>query len=175
MTARQRKLTIHVAAALLVLGAAVVSLAGLLLPADVVVPEPSLRLPDAAQPSGISSNPVTSDQPGLAALRQACQRPLRAPLFDDQTPTTTVTPDVPQTATVMNLRLVGTILEAGHSMAMFAKPDGSIVLCAEGQTTAPEDASVTVERVTYQNATVRHNGKPLQLTLPKPPEPTIDE
>jgi hypothetical protein len=169
MTARQNRRMIYGLASALALLAVATGTGALLAPATVAVGESSLRLSEADHTTGPAAVQATNDRPDLAALRQICQRPLRGPLFDEQAKSDPTTPHAPQAATVMNLRLVGTILEAGHSMAMFSKPDGSIVLCAVGQTTAPEDASVFVEEVTSLGATVRHNGKRLQLTLPKPP------
>ena len=96
------------------------------------------------QPGGLAArstaSPATSQQAvagddesrQLAELQQLCSLDLRKPLFEGPKALQAASaPPLPQST--MTVRLVGMVDEPGHSMAMFQKSDGAIVLCARAR------------------------------------------
>jgi hypothetical protein len=103
----------------------------------------------------------------LAELQQLCEKDLRGPLFDP-----------PQTRQArpakrpsMTMSVVGIVSEPGHSMAMLQKSDGTVVLCAEGETVEDAGGPVTVTKVEQQKVTVRYGGEVLDVDVQRPASP----
>jgi hypothetical protein len=109
-------------------------------------------------------------QSALDELQRLSAVDLRAPLFDPPPALPAPAAEVPVAhRSTMTLRLVGTIVEPGHSMAMFQKPDGSIALCAQGQSIDEAAATVTVTHVSHHRVTVQFAGQSIELDLPEAP------
>lgn len=87
--------------------------------------------------------------------------PLRQPLQDQPTPTR---PAVASAApSSLTARLAGTVVEQGHSVAMFITRSGKIEFKAVGE--AVDDAEVL--DITLDRVSLRHNGRTVDLTLEK--------
>jgi len=102
----------------------------------------------------------------LAQLQRLGAMPLRRPLYDAKQPVATNVSQQP-VAKPMTLRLVGTINEPGHSMAMFQKSDGSIELCALNQSIDDAGGAVTVTHIEPNKVIVEYNGQSRDLEIPK--------
>ena len=70
----------------------------------------------------------------LSAFARLWDVNLRRPLYDSPTPAKTL--PKPKPPAPLNMRLVGTMIEPGHSMAMFITKGGRIELRRVGQTVA---------------------------------------
>jgi hypothetical protein len=174
MTVHQHKKVIGLAAALVAVGGLAVLAAGLSLPLGVETNPPAMHIAGAgaaAAPAGAPTpNGAEGSTPALAELQRLCAMDLRRPLHDSARPLSRGRsgPKVAPKPT-MSVRLIGTVNEPGHSMAMFQKRDGSIALCAEGQSVDDAAAKVTVIRIEHQKVTVRHNGRSRELLVaPRP-------
>ncbi len=176
MTIRQRKKIIALAAGLVGLGAAAVLAAGLTLPVQVEAPEPAAAdagtsapaLPDGA-PSGAEAGPSKA---ALAELLRLCAADLRKPLQEAAPAAPGAGPAAkagPRAARSLTVRLIGTAIEPGHSLAMFQKPDGSIELRAEGQALDDAAGGFTVTRIEDLKVTVKVGSETRELAIPPPP------
>lgn len=104
----------------------------------------------------------------LSELQQVCAIELRRPLYDPPTPEQpAASPEAPTATTrPLPVRLVGTVIEAGHSMAMLQKSDGSIVLGAVDQSIEDAGSQITVISVQHDRVTVQYAGTEHELILP---------
>lgn len=112
----------------------------------------------------------------VARLALVWSRPLLGPLVDPLPPPvvsppepTVVTPLVPRepTRTPLDVRLVGTILEAGRSMALLADSSGRIHLKRSGETIElPAGDTIEVGDILVDQVTVTRRGESVSLTLP---------
>jgi len=169
MNVRQRKRLFILSAAVLALGGVAVLYVGWATPVRVEPPEHG----GATTRTPTSSNEATVDDVADASrlsldeLQQLCATDLRPPLFDPPPPTDTRTVAAPRPAP-MTVRLIGTVFEPGHSMAMFQKRDGGIELCAEGERVDDAGGEVVVTRIDRQVVTVVYAGRTRQLEVPPP-------
>ena len=60
--------------------------------------------------------------------------------------------------------LTGTVVEPGHSLAVFSGAGGKVELKAVGESAGGAE----VLAIRRDSAVVRHNGEPLTLRVPKP-------
>jgi hypothetical protein len=168
MSGRQRRTMMWLGAALVMLAGVSVAAWGLAAPVRV-----QTRPEDAAAPgskAALSSAEASRQATGrdsarlLAALQQLCAMNLRRPLYDPPP-----TPPPPRPEPSMTVRLVGTINEPGHSLAMFQKPNGAIELCGLGESIDDEGLAVTVTRIEGGKVTVRYADELHELVVgPKP-------
>jgi len=169
MTTRQNKRLLILLAAAIGCGAVVVLVAGCLLPVrvprtDAVDPDVKpVRAADDTQ-SNVARSVDLND------LQRLCAMPLRRPLFDAPKPQATRTTTAQPVTQPMTARLVGIALEPGYSVALFQKQDGTMAICAVGESFKDGSADVTVKQVTATQVTVHHAGRPLQLPVPVPPD-----
>jgi hypothetical protein len=174
MTVRQRKTLIWLAAGVLAAPTVAVVALGLALP--VRVETGAAGRPDggaAGEPSDRAASAADRDRQRRAAvadLLRLCRTDLRKPLFDSEAPAEgptakggTARRGGPSSLT---LRLIGTVNEPGHSMAMFQKKDGSIALCAQGESVDDAGGAVTVTRVEFEKVTVQYGNRSHELILP---------
>ena len=179
MNTRQRKRSIWLAAALLALGSAALIAWGLAAPVRLTPPKranlPSIEPVAANQPDtppNPANNPPSSNRPALAELTRLTAIDLRKPLYPPETEKNKTKDDNTQPApppqNPLTLRLVGTIIEPGHSMAMLQNTrDQSIQLCPEGETIEHGNGKVTVTRVDPHKATVQYAGRSHVLETPR--------
>jgi hypothetical protein len=168
MNVGQRKRLMNGAAVATGLAAAVVLAGGLVFPVRVDVPhgQPGGPAAPATASAATSQQAAGGDDESrqLAELQQLCSVDLRKPLFE--------APKVLRAAPVlpplpaMTVRLVGLANEPGHSMAMFQKPDGSIVWCAPGESVDDASGPVTVTRIEPPKVVVQCAGVSHDLTPP---------
>ncbi len=103
----------------------------------------------------------------LADLQRVCGVDLRRPL-GEAPPAAGAASGAPA-ASPMTLRLVGTVNEPGHSVAMFQKPDGAMELCGLGQSIDDAGGAVTVTRIEAQKVTVQYGSQVLELAVAPTP------
>ena len=174
MNVRDRKRILGWAAATIALGGIVVLAAGLMTPVQVAVEGADTRpiVSRGTPASAPSERPKASGVAGLALeeLQLLCTTDLRKPLFD--------APPVPgaqgpakSAAAALSVRLLGTVDEPGHSMAILQTSNGSIEVCGEGQKTDDAGGGVTVLRIDHQKVTVMQGGQSHELVVPPLPTP----
>jgi hypothetical protein len=174
MTVRQRNKLIGLAAAFVGLAGVAVLAAGLGVPVQVAADEsaaPAEPVVAPVAPSDASAEQKDAESHvALSELQRLCRIDLRKPLFDvPALPSTAGAASNPSSASSLGARLVGTVVELGHSMAMFQKRDGSIELCAEGQSLDDAGGKITVLRIEYMKATVQVAGRMFNLVIPPLP------
>ena len=181
MNVRQRKNLIAASAALVALAGAAVLAAGLVLPVT-ISPSDSHTLArtaggKAASTQAIASDTADSSQQWREDLLRLCQVDLRRDLFEVPTvaapaidPATT--PSTAAQASSLSIRLIGTIIEPGHSMALFQKATGIVELASQGDTFDDGGVAVTVVTVEPLKVTVRRAGVSIELVIP-PPAPAV--
>ena len=110
------------------------------------------------KPQDIPSSPAAT-LPALSTLASVWQLDLRRPLFDN--PTRTITPTIKRAAPRLSARLAGTVIEPGHSIAMFVTKKGGIDLKSIGEMVG--DAQIL--SITQNGVTVQRHGKKIDLSL----------
>lgn len=167
MNPRQKKRLLIVGAAVLGVVAVVIVGVGLSLPVRVDVDDSGVHVKVVSATSQ-DTKPQEVQAAGLtlAQLQRLGAMPLRRPLYDAKQPVATNVRQQP-VAKPMTLRLVGTINEPGHSMAMFQKSDGSIELCALNQSIDDAGGAVTVTHIEPNQVTVKYGGQSRDLEIPK--------
>lgn len=177
MNVRQRKRVLWSAAAALCLAGAAVIAWGVATTATVTPREQAIDAPAVAgrdQPTDSPNAPAgpanARERPSLEALNRLASLKLRQPLFEqastDQRQTATEEENDDEPRRSLSLRLVGTIQEPGHSMALFRKSNGTFELCPQGQSIEDGSGQVTVTRVGRRTVTVQFAGRSRELTMP---------
>lgn len=175
MTVRQRKTLIWLLAGALAAPSVAVLVLGGVVPVRVETEqagEPAAAADGTPQGQGASA--AARDAPprraAMADLLRLCRTDLRKPLYDADEPAQD--PKGRKAAarqaarSALTLRLIGTVNEPGHSMAMFQKKDGSIALCAQGESLDEAGGAVTVTRVEYEKVTVQYGNRSHELVIP---------
>lgn len=173
MTVRRRKMLIWLLAGALAAPSVAVVALGLTVPVRVETDQPSMTSGGPSEePSAKAMAAASRDRQrraAMAQLLQLCQRDLRKPLYDSDSPAEA---EADRTAarrpgpSSLTLRLIGTVNEPGHSMAMFQKKDGSIALCAQGESVDDAGGPVTVTRVEYEKVSVQCGNRAHELVIP---------
>lgn len=88
-------------------------------------------------------------------------RPLSRPLFDPPP----AAPPAAAAAPILSAKLVGTILESGHTMALFRMPDGKEKFVGLGETVD----GISVRDIGPGCATILFNGQTITCQAEKPP------
>lgn len=104
-------------------------------------------------------------QPTFADFEPYLDRQLRRPLVDPPPATTTPAASPTRPAPQLQIRLVGTILEAGRSMAMLTTPAGSIEVRGIGETVGEPPADAEVLDIGLNKAVLRYRGQSVTLEL----------
>lgn len=96
-------------------------------------------------------------------------RPLRKSFDDEPAATDTLAAVSAETVRSLNLKLLGTVVEAGHTYAWFRCADGKNKLVGAGK----KVDSAEVVNVKERTATVKHNGRlvTLKIVTQAPPLP----
>ena len=170
MNVRQTSSLIGAAAVLAALGCAAILVAGLTVPVRVAGGGGggSLGKARGTATSGQAAGETRAEhsQQALAELQQLCDRDLRRPLFDPPPQKVEV---AAASRAPMTLSLVGIVKEPGHSMAMFRKNDGAILLCGLGESVDDAGGAVTVTGIDQQKVTIRYGGAVREVTVVPPP------
>ncbi|MFO8014766.1 MAG: hypothetical protein R6X20_15840 [Phycisphaerae bacterium] len=174
MTVRQRKMLIWLLAGALAAPAVAVVVLGLAVPVRVETAQaPATEGAQDEKPSAKSATADAGDRPqraALAELLRLCRANLRRPLYDADEPAedakTGKTAARRAARSPLTLRLIGTVNEPGHSMAMFQKKDGSIALCAQGESVDDAGGAVTVTQVEFEKVTVEYGNRSHELIIP---------
>ncbi len=126
--------------------------------------------PRAAAPPKVTR---LSAPPPLDDFRQLTNKPLRRPLVDPPPPPPPEKKkkrknraSAPRRPSV-NLQLVGTVLEVGHSVAILINPQGELTLGTEGQELRLPPAGVRVERVELDRVLLSFRGETITLEMPR--------
>jgi hypothetical protein len=169
MTVRQRKKALAFSAAILGVLALLVLVVGLSLPARIAAreAEPGIDVPgadDAANDAQAEAAAAEASRQALAELQRLCRADLRRPLYDPPS-AAGPSPGGPTTQ-ALTLSLIGTVIEPGHSMAMFRKPAGGTVFCAVGESVDDAGGPVKVLGVDEDKVTVEFAGRTRELALP---------
>jgi hypothetical protein len=169
MTVRGTRRLIGLAAALAGAAAVAILAAGLGLPVEVAVPEPApgAGVAAAGAPDGGKADAARAarGRPPLAEFERLAALDLRRPLYD---PPAEPRVAAAHPATPLTVRLIGTVNEPGHSMAMLRKADGSVAVCALGEGVDAAGGRVTVTGIGHRKATVRYGGRSHELVAPPP-------
>ncbi|MEO1525511.1 MAG: hypothetical protein AAFX06_08740 [Planctomycetota bacterium] len=104
------------------------------------------------------TDPQTSipEIPQYTALAPLLDQKLRGPLYDPppaEPPKQEPPPPPPPIR--IDLRLVGTVLEAGRNQAMFADADGKILFCRVGEPIDSQPGGLSLESVSETDAVLR--------------------
>jgi hypothetical protein len=169
MTVQQRKRAIGLVAGLVGLAGLAILAAAVAVPLETGAPEPAPQAPAVGPPPddrGADQTPGAS-RPTLGELARVSAMDLRRPLHDP--PATAAAAPKAASAVPMTVRLVGTIVEPGHSMAVFRKADGSFELCAQGESVTDAGGAVTVTGVAPEKVTVEYAGQAQELAVPPGP------
>ena len=170
MSLRRRKRIIWLAAAVVASAGAATLVWGLALPVNIAVDGSTshAETPGAGDLlAGAARNAPVHPMVSLDELQRVCGLDLRRPLGEAPMAASGVTGGPAKSP--MTLRLVGTVNEPGHSMAMFQKVDGSIELCALGQSIDDAGGTVTVTRIEEQKVVVQYGAQSLELVVPPTP------
>lgn len=157
MTVRQQKHLLWLAAAGIALAAIAILFLGWTLPfrqsanlAPAIAPTPQVAPPNARPPL----DPREFDT-WLA-------RDLRKPLFHES-------PAAAQTGAPLTLQLVGTAIEAGHSVAMLRKSDGTFAFCRVGESVDDVGGQARVTRIDADRVSLQYAGALRELQAPRTP------
>jgi hypothetical protein len=181
ITTRQRRQLLWSGAGLGAAAACALAAWGVTAPVSVAVPEMQTR---TAQHTRVSTDPSTqpsqATDPSLSLGRlqriaaTRLRQPLRArqPTEESQQATEKAAENRAETRDKpLSVRLIGTINEPGHSMAMLEwKDDGRVKLCSNGQQIERSGERFEVTAVAKRKAVVRYAGQKHVLTMPRPEE-----
>lgn len=172
MGVRRRKRLIWIGTIVLGLSAVGILIWGFIAPRDVSVPvtgpaEISQQATGSAD-SAWRNQKSLDERPTHAELDPILSLNLRRPLYDPvvSAPQRAATPKPAATASPIPVRLIGTIHEPGHSMAMFQKSDGSIEVCPQGQSVKDGQKEVKVITIGRRTVTVEHEGQSQDMAVP---------
>lgn len=156
MNARRARVCLWSAAAVLAAGAGAIAVAAILMP----VREPKVRATPSLTKPGASAS--AESLPPLKAFAAAWSLDLRRPLYDPPpgsvTAAKTAKPPPPLAVT-----LTGTVVEPGHSLAVFSAAGGKVELKAVGESAGGAE----VLEIGRDTAVVWHNGEQVTLRVPK--------
>lgn len=182
MTVARQKTMLTFAAAAVAAVAVTVLAAGLSTSVDVTPSNPGGPHVALSQPTGDaegSENPNQPAQKWREELATLCNAELQLPLFEVPESAVFASPTSEEiTATTaaagpsggLLVRLTGTILEPGHSMAVLLQPTGTVQLVAPGEHFEDGGLVVTVVEVEQWKVTFRRAGEMIELYLPQPKE-----
>lgn len=71
----------------------------------------------------------------------------------------------------LTVRLIGTVIESTTAAALLQKPDGTIIVCAQGDSFAEAAGKAWVVRVETRRVLVRYGGAVSTLEIPAEPSP----
>ncbi len=154
---------------ILIMAAGLVLLLGLLLPVKTMEAEPGKSgavVPTATAAAGATNQGSANVNPkaDLAGLQKLANYNWRRPVFGDAADEEFMAGD--GTGRAMSLKLVGVVVEPGHSMALFQKPDGSVEVCPVGQMVDDSGGKVKVTKVEVDRAVVVFGGVTQTLMVP---------
>ena len=143
--------------------------------------EPNLRKVSevddrAARPRSVADASFTRE---LDEFDPLFQRSLGAPLYDSPTPKQappprqepkpklrpTLPPKQPR-PTDAGLRVIGTVIESGKSLAIFADTNGSIQLRGEGDSIETSTGSAKIDRIELRQVSISFEDETLTLKAP---------
>ena len=127
-------------------------------------PSPAARSNPAAT---ARPGPVAAEAPALSEFEKLWDVDLRRPLVDPA-------PAVPAASVIraaapvvpIGLKLAGTVVEPGHSVAVFVNPAGRSELKGVGDKAGPAE----VMDIQTDHVTLRYNGSPVTLRVEKEPK-----
>ncbi len=167
MTIRQKKIAFTFAAVLLAVACVGVLAGGVMLPVRVEA-EAHGNLPELPTANGTDANDAPADPNRMARVFADLQRltglDLRRPLVEKKTPPKEAPKDAP--APRLQLRLLGTAEEPGHSLAYFQKRDGTTVWLGKGDRLKTPVGEVVVTGITSETVRLTVNGQPMDLRAP---------
>lgn len=176
MNERQRKRWLSMTALTLASVSVVVLLAGLIVPVKLSADEAeansgALTVGGNAANTAMGSAPAATADLTLAQIMRVASLNLRPPLFEsaDESPAGPGGPGGPRPRAAMALRLIGTVIEPNHSMAMFTVPSGKILVQGVGDVFEEAGAKYEVKAIEPDKATVQYGGVAHQLQMPKSP------
>lgn len=168
MNGRQRNRMIRAAAMAIVLGGGAVLAWVIATPVRVETNESSPAERGGSVEPAIAAAAAQTVAPRrltLEELREVCGLDLRRPL--SEVPPATGDAAVAPPPVAITVRLVGTAQEHGHSVAMFQKQDGTLEVCAQGQSI--EDGGVSIRVMLVEAARVMVNVAGVMCELSMPP------
>lgn len=117
----------------------------------------------------------------LSEFDSISQRQLGGPLYDPPPEEPIEPPSEPEPTTVVEpappprkknrrkkagLRVIGTLIEAGRSMAIIANAEGNIQLCGEGESIETAAGEGQVEKIELDEITLSLDDETLTLKMP---------
>ncbi len=176
MSTRQHKRLISTAAVIVACAAIATVLLGVAVPpqvtAEMLQVEPvTSPAVDANEPS-IDKSLANKNRPDRERLRQLASIQLRQRLFDPPPPPPPPPPQAnvaqpaPPPPSSLKIRLVGTAVEEGKSVALLHMPDGTINVCLLNESLKYEEQQVTVTHVDSRNVKLEYAGRTHELKLP---------
>jgi len=118
----------------------------------------------ASNIQSVKPKPTPSSQvntlPALSTLANIWKLNLRRPIFDNPTARTATAP-TRKAASRLSARLAGTVIESGHSIAMFVTKKGGIELKSIGEMVG----NAKILSISKNGVTVEHNGTTIELSL----------
>ena len=132
--------------------------------AAILLPYPTGNVlpPSSIESVGVHSA-STQSIPPLSAFDSVARLDLRRPLVDSPPPAK-VTAVASNPPPALSIKLVGTVVQPGHSRALLLLPDGKIEMKRVGEITA----SAQILEITKSTVTVSYLGSDVTLKLEKP-------
>lgn len=159
MSLRRKKLLLRVLALMLLLGGALIAVWGYR--GDCSIPVTASAI------SGRPSRPAANDNhdalPELKEFEAHWNKPLRRPLFDP--PPVVVPPPKKEPPPPLNVRLVGTIIEPGKTIAMLTNARNALEFKQVGETVGSGKLLATITAIENSRVVVQYAGETLVLTM----------
>jgi len=175
MHMRQRKQLVALSAAAVAVVAVAVLLVGLTRPVRVQAaptqrPTPAPRTAQNGQPP-VATDVAEVKRPTLAELQRVSAFDLRRPLYDPPKAASSDEPDHEEVSAQrarqsMQVRLMGTTHEPGHSMALFRKMNSRQEWCKIGESVEDPGGPVKVTAIDMEKVTVEFRGQTFELDVP---------
>jgi hypothetical protein len=171
MTVQRQKSLLTLAAGLMVLASLALLVGGFVLP--VRVDRKPLSPADSSARSKTDGAETKTSKLDWPQLMRLSAGDLLRPLYDEPARSSDDPNSTPRPQPALNIRLLGTAREFGHSMAMFMKPDGSVEWCAEGDRFKVGNEEIVLMKVEQHKVTLRARDNTMELKIPPSAAPTL--
>jgi len=121
--------------------------------------------PDGTRAASMVSRAAKAALPSLQQFQQVWRKPLRRPLFDPPPAATAARTSTPPPQAPLRIKLLGTVLEPGQSMAMFAVPPGTITIKRVGEAIGEAPNQAEIMDIQTDRAVLRCQGQTMTVEI----------